>query len=242
LADAKTYGCIPAAQKILNSVCSKISAGNYNCTCSGSGYIYPVTLSTVAGENNDNGPTKGCARFNLSNCNIWKVKDSSATTTVLIATSSYKAFELICKTCVTGYNAWSIATPTKGTITYEAGLTDLVGCPKDGIFDSTCTSATIDFTTNVYTCICAGGTSLIKYTTSQTQPVTVGCIVSNTGLPYDSDCVTYTYNSNVSNIVCNKCTNNKLITAVGDLSAAPKTYTYCSTKPLITGCSKYVVT
>jgi len=63
-------------------------------------------------------------------------------------------------------------------------------------------------------------------------------------LPYDVTCDFYTYSSTYANIVCNKCSNDKLVTAVGDLSASPKTYTYCSTAANVPiyGCNKYVVT
>jgi hypothetical protein len=80
---------------------------------------------------------------------------------------------------------------------------------------------------------------LITFYTSQTQPVTVGCL-NNTKYPYDADCLTYTYNADYTKLVCNKCTTKTLITAVGDLSASPITYTYCSSAA-ITGCNKYVV-
>jgi len=233
----------------VNAVCTKISAGNYNCICNStlSGYIYPVTLSNIA-DNNDKGPTKGCARFNLSNCNIWKVNAPTSTNTLLIASTTYKAFELVCKTCASGYNAWSTATPTAGTITYDSTTTPQLtgpGCPKDGIFDSTCTTAIITWATNAYTCSScpltdpAATNLLITFTTSQTQPVTVGCI-AQAAYPYDSNCLTYTYNAVYTSVVCNKCKSGTLITADSD-TIATKTYTYCTSKTIIPGCSKYVV-
>jgi len=240
----KTLSCIPVAQKILNGICTKISAGNFNCACPTSGYMYPVTLSTITGDFNDNGPARGCARFNLSNCDTWKVNSLTETSTVLITDTAYKALELICKTCTTGYNAWNIATPTAGTITYDTGLTG-PGCPKDGIFDSTCVTATIVFSTNVYTCTCAAGGSTpnkITFVTSQSQNISVGCI--NSALPFMTGCTNYTYSSPpYTNSVCTSCpgTGKTFITAVRDTPAA--TFKYCTTDSnLIPGCSLYVVT
>jgi len=78
---------------------------------------------------------------------------------------------------------------------------------------------------------------LISFTTSQTQPVTVGCLPQG-AYPYDKNCLTYTYNSDYTKLVCNKCKSGTLITA--DSDTGTKTYTYCTSQTIIPGCSKYV--
>ncbi len=67
-----------------------------------------------------------------------------------------------------------------------------MGCPGDNSYNADCTD--MIYSSGIYSCVCAGDFKSIKFTSSISQPVRIGCLDSaDTDAQYEADCERYIY-------------------------------------------------